>query len=177
MLHKTSLTAMIGTFATISLSGFPLLASTSIPSEKFVCRENVKGEPMTRIVKKDGTGIDFINYTDNFFARSGYTPKVRCNHITQRLNKAFQSAQQRGKIREIGITSGRTKSGYNILCLADGINEPCNTLLITLRHGKDPSKALQNIQRAMSSDESADVYSEGPSNRKIFVRLYPVLTK
>jgi hypothetical protein len=169
----------------VSLALF-LPASFASASErainKFVCVENSSGIWTTRMrFRKSNTMKDIINYTDRYFELSEFTPEVRCKQITGRINVAVNSAIEQNNIRKLVLKSSYL-NGYNVICVSNNATGRCteNEALITLRPGKDAYQSVNNMIKALSSSESADVYQEAgcrPKQCVTSVKLYPYLTR
>jgi Circadian oscillating protein COP23 len=156
------------TFASI-VPGFN--NSANALDNPFKCVQKEGYAPVTRVIARNQrTEKDFILYTDQFFSQSGYTPPVRCEAITARLNAAIASAQARGTISTIVITN-RVLNGYEVICIADSRRSECRSLILTLRPGKNGVEAGQRIMKSLKNVNSAETYQEGKS---IAVTLYPL---
>ncbi len=110
----------------LSMTGFPQRnqAQNSVSSyrNQYQCIER-NGIPTTVVNTQRGK-IELIAWKSNTFSGSGWTPQRRCQEITKR----FQAFSDRGSLRFI---SHGFLNGYNIICVAEKINNTNNSYKCT----------------------------------------------
>lgn len=72
-----------------------------------------------------------------------YTAKQRCEEVSPR----FQQAYQTGTLQF--ITNGVMR-GQPVICAAKGYQQPCSTLLMTLRPGENSLEALNELRDVLN---------------------------
>jgi Circadian oscillating protein COP23 len=97
---------------------------------------------------------EFISWDSNYFVPSGYTPEVRCQQVTGRLNRLFQSSSEQY------ITDGII-NGQPVICLTDSEGGACKSLLYTLKKGQSGEKAIQLLIEQTESNFNKPPLREG----------------
>lgn len=115
------------------------------------------GNPTTVVNTAEGT-IEIIVWKSATFANSGWTPRKRCNEVTQR----FQKHNDNGNLRY--IATGK-KNGLNIICVAQktersGIKCLDDGILITLERNDNPDTVMRELFN-IGARRSGGGYSRG----------------
>lgn len=142
---------------------FQLLSVQAEPSQtrgiKFQCRMTSSGIPATMFNTSKGWSPLILWETKEF--GEVFTPKNRCDIVTQR----FQSAYEKG---QYNLTVGQ-KNGSNIICAAVRPGSSCEDMLLTLKSGMNPEYELKNLSWRFDGLSSSvmlnarPIYSEYPS--------------
>ena len=120
------------------LTGSLILGTTFLPqpsyaqSVTFICTEDSNNIPTTYAQTPDG-GVEVFKWTSNFF-KPPYTPKQRCEEVTQRLN-TFQPDH---------LVSGRVNN-YNVICAGTNCDPGGANILLTLKPNQNPNQVLAEI--------------------------------
>jgi hypothetical protein len=132
----------------------PLLtAETSIATPdvmRFECiqlsNHQTKSKFATVPVLSDGTKkTPLFLWKTQEFSQTGYTPKRRCQEVTDRLNAA---ATANGGIENLWLTVGRINH-LGVLCYVNNTSSGCgrNNVLFTFNHNndRDPAKIIAKM--------------------------------
>jgi hypothetical protein len=120
------------------LTGSLILGTTFFPqpsyaqSVTFICTEDSSNIPTTYAQTPDG-GVEVFKWTSNFF-KPPYTPKQRCEEVTQRLNS----------FRPDHLVTGRVNN-YNVICAGTSCDQGGTNVLLTLKPNQDPAQVLAEI--------------------------------
>jgi len=104
-------------------------------STQFVCENN---SVPTTIAQTPTGDIPIIRWTSNYFSKDGWTPQVRCQEVSARFQRYYNS----GSLKY--LTTGLINK-QPVICTADDLNGECKNLLFTLKLGTDPSEALRDL--------------------------------
>ncbi|NEP09382.1 MAG: hypothetical protein F6K14_03920 [Symploca sp. SIO2C1] len=102
----------------------------------FSC-EKSDGAPTTFVRTPSGK-YPIIKWVSNYFSGAGYTPEVRCNHVSNR----FQVFYDNGVLNY--ITTGIVNN-QPVVCVANIYGGPCQGILFTLKRGQDASRVVQQL--------------------------------
>lgn len=121
------------TLALVSASTMGLFTQPShAQSVNFICAEDSNNIPTTYAQTPDG-GVEVFKWVSNFFPPP-YTPKQRCEEITQRLNN-FQPDH---------LVTGRVNN-YNVICAGTSCDRNGSNVLLTLTPSQNPQQMLAEI--------------------------------
>jgi hypothetical protein len=109
-----------------------LTQPTYAQSVNFICTEDSNNIPTTYAQTPDG-GVEVFKWVSNFFPPP-YTPKQRCEEITQRLNN-FQPDH---------LVTGRVNN-YNVICAGTSCDRNGSNVLLTLTPSQNPQQMLAEI--------------------------------
>ncbi|NER51767.1 MAG: hypothetical protein F6J92_35030, partial [Symploca sp. SIO1A3] len=104
----------------------------------FVCT-TINDTPVT-LAKSDKWGGDtrqFIRWVSDYGNSAGYTPALRCQEVTAKLNKYFAGG---GRYITYGV-----KNQQKVICLTDKKGNGCIEDLFTLRPDEDSKAALEDL--------------------------------
>ncbi|NES17797.1 MAG: hypothetical protein F6K41_02395 [Symploca sp. SIO3E6] len=104
----------------------------------FVCT-TINNTPVT-LVKSDkleDKERQFIRWVSDYGASAGYTPALRCQEVTAKLNKYFAGG---GRYITYGV-----KNQQKVICLTDKKGNGCIEDLFTLEPGEDSKVALEDL--------------------------------
>lgn len=95
------------------------------------------------IVSNGSVAETLITWNSQAFSRSGYTPEVRCQAVTDKFNQAVQNGSR------LRLSTGRV-NGLGVICALEGRERRCNgdNLIITLTPGTNPRAALGDLYSA-----------------------------
>jgi Circadian oscillating protein COP23 len=182
---KSSTIFLVG-LAVMLQSLYPISSSHALAgsSKRFTCEINSQGKPEGRMLLPDRkTKQSIISFTDEYFAKAGYTPLLRCQQILERMNFAVESAAERKKLRDLIIVSSKL-NGQNVLCFSDTRNGYCRILFLTLTPDRKAKEEVKLIAKAFDSNESIDIYSQDVCKTadcrnisSIKLKLYPFLKR
>ncbi|MDB9312116.1 COP23 domain-containing protein [Spirulina sp. CS-785/01] len=122
-------------------------ALMQLPSEaagvRFTCGMNVDtGLPTTYAIPNNNPNIGkpIIRWYSRFFSNSGYTPMRRCQEVSARFQRFYQSGQL--NYLTTGIVNGQP-----VVCVASRHGAPCagDTVLFTLKPGSNASRTIQRL--------------------------------
>ena len=147
-MHRNSFLASIAigaiTLASTTLQSAPAQARAT---SEFFCGQS-QGIPttMARTAKGD---VAVIRFKSEHFSSTGWTPQRRCEEVSQRFNRFNQA----GTLQF--LTTGRM-NGYNVVCVATERGGSCleDSLLFTLRPGRNPGRTLQDLVTLRDRDTS-----------------------
>lgn len=160
----------------LTLSALTTITAFSQPtyaqSVTFICAEDSNNVPTTYAQTPDG-GVEVFKWVSNFFPPP-YTPKQRCEEITQRLN-TFQPDH---------LVSGKVNS-YNVICAGTSCDRNGKNILLTLTPSQNPKQMLAQIDanrdgasgavRALNNGEKRSVTSitkKGDGNVSLNLNQY-----
>jgi hypothetical protein len=135
---KQLATAVLGALALSSGMAFESNKAQA-QGVQFYCDQGDDGGFVTRVT--NGSTIkSLITWNSQAFSRSGYTPEVRCNAVTNRFNRAFQNQSR------LRLSTG-TINNLGVICALEGRERRCNSdnTIITLTPGTNPRAALNDI--------------------------------
>ena len=117
---------------------------TSSPRYTFKCVSQQKGVFATTTVRPDGVTINpsLIVWKSQEFSTKGYTPKRRCEVVTDKLNTILSKAG--GNPDSIRLTMGLINN-LPVLCYADASKSSCdnNNVVVTLsKKNRDNSSRI-----------------------------------
>ncbi|NER97747.1 MAG: CHAT domain-containing protein [Symploca sp. SIO1B1] len=107
-------------------------------SINFICT-TINDTPVT-LAKSDKWGGDtrqFIRWVSDYGNSAGYTPALRCQEVTAKLNKYFAGG---GRYITYGV-----KNQQKVICLTDKKGNGCIEDLFTLRPDEDSKAALEDL--------------------------------
>ena len=148
-LALTSLTSLVALTANIS-PGLSQVTSSESASDKytFYCQDvfdKADGEkiPTTTVWNPQKYGkrnVPFIVWKSQYFEKSGWTSKQRCEKVTEKLNILYN----KGSLEY--FTHGRYK-GYPVVCGVASDEETCNenNMLFTVRRELRPEDVVQRL--------------------------------
>lgn len=159
VLKLTKLFPLIG--LSLSLIGSLGVNNSPVSAQSvfFICTENANNIPTTYAETPDGA-VAVFEWTSTFF-KPPYTPKQRCEEVTQRLNN-FQPDY---------LVSGRVNN-YNVICAGTSCNSDGSNLLLTLKPFQDPNQVLAEIDAnrdgaAGPSQQLTNGLNTNDSNKKV----------
>jgi hypothetical protein len=150
-------TAMVGESAILAPPSHAVTATTS-----FVCGK-VDGTPATVARTKKGD-VPILIWRAEDFSKSGFTPQVRC----QRVSDRFQALYSSGQLRY--ITAGKLDK-TPVLCATKEKTGICTkqNLLYTLRFGSDPQSVIKKLMEIRNRATSGGVDESGELSTSIEV--------
>jgi len=120
--------------------------------EGFYC-DTAGNKPKTVFLNHRGDEELWISWTSDYFKQAGYDPLRRCRDVSNRLERYRQNRQLKF------ITTGRMNK-QNVICTADRSDGECENLILTLKAGEDPVRALKDIfpwySETGASDDGGD---------------------
>lgn len=123
---------------------------------KFSCGQS-QGVPATVAQTQRGV-VPVIRWASNHFDKSGFTPEVRCQMVSER----FQTYYTDDRLNF--LTTG-VMNKMPVICVAQYKGSDCSGLLFTLKPGRDPAQTLRNL---LSVRDRAS----GPINESTSSRIY-----
>jgi len=141
--------ATAGLLSVAGVSLFNTAPTMAQSAGSFECKQD--GYYVTVAVKNNGAISDpLIVWKTEEFSDAGYTPEVRCEEVTSRLNSAVE--RNGGSLNGLYLTAGRV-NGLPVLCTVNDAKGGCNNnnLLFTLKRGNDPNAVLQRLFAATGS--------------------------
>lgn len=134
---RKSITSIIMAI-TSGIIAFTISDSVQAQSEKgFVCDLN-SGVPTTTYLDGRGTSEPWIKWVSEHFSEAKWTPKARCETVSERL----EQYRQEGKLKY--VTLG-IENNQQIICVASRDNGPCEGIVYTLKPGQNGISALNNL--------------------------------
>ncbi|MBD2491723.1 COP23 domain-containing protein [Aulosira sp. FACHB-615] len=117
---------------------FPNLSLSNVQQSRilFFC-EYIQGIPTT-VVKLEESKRKFISWDSNYFIASGYTPKRRCEIVSNRLNMLI------AKEYPTYLTHGQMNH-QQVICSANKFERDCQELVFTLKPNEDGGTVLRNF--------------------------------
>ena len=118
----------------------PINYARAQQADRFSC-EDIQGVPTTVFQTPDGEK-QLIVWDSEYFAKVGYTPKIRCVQVTIRLNRFFNILSENSL--DSGTVTAITKNGtlrIPVIFVVDE-NTKQKSLLYTLKPGQDGEKAI-----------------------------------
>jgi Circadian oscillating protein COP23 len=103
---------------------------------------------LATIQDKEGNPVkvNIIDWQTSEFSPKGYTQSVRCNVVTNKLNKAI--SENDGQLRNLWLTVGQV-GNYLVLCHVNNVRSGCNenNMLFTFKaeHRLNPSEVLATL--------------------------------
>lgn len=142
------------TVTLLSASSMLILAQPSYAqSITFICAEDSNNVPTTYAQTPDG-GVEVFKWVSNFFPPP-YTPKQRCEEISQRLNN-FQPDH---------LVTGRVNN-YNVICAGTSCARNGSNVLLTLTPSQNPQQMLAEIDANRDGASGPVRAFAGNSNRQ-----------
>lgn len=123
--------------------------SADTGSANFKCVQADSQNFATIAITPEGPTAPLINWARQDFKVSGYTPEVRCNQVTDRLNNAANKYGE-GKLSNLWLHHGRVNR-LPVICyvLSPGLGCNSNNVLFTVSPSspnfKNPKKALEQL--------------------------------
>jgi len=143
MKFKSIATALLGAVAACSTMAFKAEEAHASPFQ-FQCVRGANGGFVT-IVTNGRESQSLITWNSQAFSRSGYTPEVRCQAVTNRFNDAVNNG-----IR-LRLTAGQV-NGLGVICSLQGRERGCNedNVIVTLagEAARNPRQALNELVNA-----------------------------
>lgn len=145
------------------------IAQSSAGSTSFDCISLDSGYATIAIAASGKKTNPLITYNNPAFSASGYSPQVRCEQISKRLEEAV--AENGGKLKNLLLVADDFK-GYDVICYVNDDQSHCNknNLLITLPPGTNSTEFLATFLNV-----SANPYTSGNparnSKRKTYIRF------
>ncbi|WP_017721614.1 COP23 domain-containing protein [Kamptonema formosum] len=135
----------------------------------FICREGfdkVSGQKLPTTYASNARGkIAVVRWETNYFSKSGYTPKERCEEVSPRLQKAYENGS-------LLFLAYGTMNGQPAICTSRSDGGGCDTLLITLRPNDDPMPILQQLGDTLQGRSTGPLrHSSGASQMYIQVDI------
>ena len=123
---------------TVAFSVPKITPAHSIDDVQFIC-DTSKSIPVTYILTSK-ENIEFIGWESQAFLNSGYSPKLRCQIVSARLQRAWDAQTMRY------MTTGKM-NGQKVICFAKTRDSGCTpgSLLITLEYKDNPNKVLVEL--------------------------------
>ncbi|MBD2342381.1 iron uptake porin [Calothrix sp. FACHB-156] len=124
--------------------------STLLNTEKFIC--NVNNQlPETTVTTTDGTQKPIIRWVSNYFSATGYTPELRCQQVSARL----QQYRREGKLNFI---THSVQNGQKVLCAAlteaDAKSGQCTGgLILTLEANVNSAEAVREMKSVLAGGQ------------------------
>ena len=118
------------TFSQLDLS--PAQAQT----RRFSC-VTTDGIPTT-VAQTARGNVPVIKWVSKEFDGAGWTPKRRCEEVSDRFQKFHQSGELNF------LTTGKI-NGQQVVCVTSENGSDCRGLLVTIRPTSTPSKTLQKL--------------------------------
>ena len=137
------------TILILSIS-FDRTSANAQQTSYFICK-NKQGIWTTVVNTKQGEK-NFILWDSTYFVPSGYTPEVRCNQVTGRLNSFFDGTSEQY------IGTGKMNN-QPIICITNNDHVSCKKLLYTLKPDQDGEKAV-----TLLIEETESNFNETESN-------------
>lgn len=122
----------------------------------FFCGVSSDGIPTTFANTPRGT-VQVVKWTSEFFSDSGYSPERRCQEVSSRFQRLYNSGQLNF------ITAGYL-NGQPAIC-AGNSNPPCTSekLLFTLKPGSNAAARIQQLFNIRSGASGAPLYESSES--------------
>jgi hypothetical protein len=102
----------------------------------FYC-DRSHGNPTT-VFQAPDSAVPVIRWVSHYFAGSGYDPLTRCNDVSGRFQRFYES----------GLLNFITTGIVNrqpVVCVTDTNGGPCLGVLFTLKPGQDASRTIQQL--------------------------------
>ncbi|MBD2412935.1 hypothetical protein FACHB389_06075 [Nostoc calcicola FACHB-389] len=164
---KPQLFLQVLTAGTIVLGS---IASINPPSlaqaPTYFCQKSNDGVWTTYAKNYNNKKIPIIRWVKSL---GEYTPKVRCQEVSSR----FQKAYEKGVLNY--LTSGISNS-QAVICAASQYGGPCSQLLFTLKSYKDASSVLQNLVEIGYRARGPILQSEDASSQ-VYIDMSMLLTE
>ncbi|MBD2740639.1 COP23 domain-containing protein [Coleofasciculus sp. FACHB-1120] len=119
----------------VSTATFSIPAIADTPSVRFEC-QMIQNAPTTVIITSQ-LQKQFIRWVDPYFSKKGFSPLVRCEQVSARLNTLFSQNDQ-------VITHGKMND-LPVICTTNSVGKGCNNLIYTLKPSQDPKIVLEDI--------------------------------
>ena len=121
----------------------------------------------TIAVTEDGEKTEpLITWNSQSMSGSGYTPRRRCNEVTERLNTVV--ANVGGRFSDVLLTTGTVK-GMGVVCWVNDEQSGCDesNVLVTMSSGKDPGQFLANLVNRRANPFQAGVPGQETTARTV----------
>lgn len=142
---------IVSSFTAIALPSFAQLANptnpkptaqpptVTVPSIQSGFRCDTSGDvPTTMYQNRQGNREPWIKWVSDHFSDSGWSPAVRCEEVSSRL----ETYRRNKKLRY--VTLG-TVNNQSVICVASQDQGPCEGIIYTLKPGQDGIQALNNL--------------------------------
>ncbi|GJD22594.1 hypothetical protein RIVM261_075500 [Rivularia sp. IAM M-261] len=137
----------------LALNFFSTGGLTNAQQTQYFSCKNKQGIWTTVMATKQGER-NLIHWDSEYFKKSGYTPKTRCNQVTGRLNNYFDDTSEQS------ISSGRMNN-LPVICITSSNGGSCQKLLYTLKPDQDGERAIDLLIQHTSSDYNPPTLREG----------------
>ncbi|BAZ13231.1 hypothetical protein NIES4071_50700 [Calothrix sp. NIES-4071] len=163
------------TYFAVSLTAVSQNTPASVSNKvTFFCREGLdkasgKNIPFTVAwVPERKKHVRFIAWKSEFFEKAGWTPQERCQKVTERFNKMYDT----GRLKYFG--SG-ANNGYPIICGLFNKDDACNTenQLFTVKSGSQIKVVLEQLIDIAEGKASNVLYQS--SGQQIRVSVQDIL--
>lgn len=136
--------------AAVALTSQPAVANTT-----FRCVPAGSGYATIAVASTGHESKPLITWNSQAFIAGGYTPRNRCEIVSQRLTTAV--AQSGGLLSNLLLTTGSV-NGYDVVCWVNNSSSVCNSdnLLVTISPGRSAGEFLGNFIKS-----GANPFTEG----------------
>jgi hypothetical protein len=98
---------------------------------RYFCGQDAQGTYVTYAETPGGKRQAIARWKSEYFTKSGWTPKARCEEVSPK----FQQAADNGQLEHI---TNDTQDNLPVVCAASNKTEKCGLMLFTLRPEDDP---------------------------------------
>ncbi|NEQ55576.1 MAG: hypothetical protein F6K11_36590, partial [Leptolyngbya sp. SIO3F4] len=95
--------------------------------------------PTTIYQTVNGQHEPWIRWESSYFARSGYSPLIRCQQVSGRLEKYRQE-------RSLAFIKSGMMNGQRVICTAATRGGQCENLIYTLRNSEDAEQVIFKLK-------------------------------
>lgn len=136
--------------AAVALTSQPAVANTT-----FRCVPAGSGYATIAVASTGHESKPLITWNSQAFIAGGYTPRNRCEIVSERLTRAV--AQSGGLLSNLLLTTGSV-NGYDVVCWVNNSSSVCNpdNLLVTISPGRSAGEFLGNFLKS-----GANPFTEG----------------
>ncbi len=130
---------------------------------RFYCGQS-RGVPATLAETPNGVR-PVIRWTSDYFSGSGYTPQVRCDIVSQKFQKNFES----GRLRylTIGVVNREP-----VICVAETEGGVCSDVLYTMKRGhQDPFATKLRLQAVGQGRASGPLNESTAGGGPVYVSI------
>ena len=120
--------------SSVMLTSTPIHAGSGY---RFVCDANDAGTPTTFAILPNGEKREFINWRSDKFTLAGYTPQVRCEQVSSRMNLHYD--------RGLKYVTHGTINAQPVLCVTSTEGGGCEGLLYTLKPDQRAQETLGDL--------------------------------
>ncbi len=157
-------------FSAVSVFALPMINPVQAQETRFFCGTQ-NGIPAT-VAQRSGRTHPIIQFKSEYFSSNGWTPERRCQEVSER----FQRFYAQGTLKY--ITTGKI-NGMHVLCIAAAKGGDCieNGLLLTLRQGNNPNKALRQLLNLQTYGSGVNPVNESAelSKERIYISVDELL--